>query len=107
LKGVHSYDLLANPKYALDFQYYPVSLPDRNLYIRDDDDDETDDAIQSDMVRLVLSLAFMNEGEAKRFTFAKENVRGSKLTKLANLISDAKPSPSEHQHRFLWEYKIL
>ena len=44
LQGAHSYDILANPLYFDDFQYVPASIPDREKYIIDDDDDEDNDA---------------------------------------------------------------
>jgi len=50
-------------------------LPDREKYIIDDDDDESNDAAQSDLVKLVLSLAFMTEDRAHEFTFSKTAYR--------------------------------
>jgi len=46
-------------------------LPDREKYIIDDDDDESNDAAQSDLVKLVLSLAYMTEEKAHEFNFSK------------------------------------
>lgn len=69
LQGCHSYDILANPLYFDDFQYVSASTPNRENYIIDDDVNENNDAIQSDLVRLSLNLAYMNESEAHEFKF--------------------------------------
>ena len=69
LQGCHSYDMLANPLYFDDFQYISASLPNRENYIIDDDEDESNDAVQSDIIRLALNLAYMNEQEAHEFKF--------------------------------------
>jgi hypothetical protein len=44
MQGVHSYDILANPLYLDDFQYFSADLEDREKRIVDDDDDEDNDA---------------------------------------------------------------
>jgi len=69
LQGCHSYDILANPLYFDDFQYVSASVKDREKFIIDDDDEEGNDAVQSDIVRFALNLAYMNEQEAKEFVF--------------------------------------
>jgi hypothetical protein len=43
MQGVHCYDILANPLYLDDFQYYGPSREDRATLIIDDDDDEGND----------------------------------------------------------------
>lgn len=43
LMGTHSYDILANPLYCALFQYVSVTVPNRELYIIDDDSDEGND----------------------------------------------------------------
>ena len=43
LIGVHTYDILANPLYLDDFQYFSADLEDRSKRIVDDDDDEAND----------------------------------------------------------------
>jgi len=43
IDGVHTYDILANPFYTDAFQYFSAALPDREMYIVDDDDDEGND----------------------------------------------------------------
>jgi hypothetical protein len=61
IKGAHSYDILASEKYSKEFQYYSPHWDDeRNNFIKDDDEDEGNDAIQSDFVKFMLSLAFLN-----------------------------------------------
>ena len=74
LQGCHSYDILANPLYFDDFQYVSASLENRKAYIIDDDSDEENDAVQSDIVRVALNLAYMKEDEAKNFKFDQVGV---------------------------------
>lgn len=74
LQGCHSYDILANPLYFDDFQYVSASLENRDAFIIDDDDEEGNDAAQSDIVRLALNLAYMNEREAHEFKFDQASV---------------------------------
>lgn len=74
LQGCHSYDILANPLYEGNFQYVSASLENRDNYIIDDDDDEGNDAVQSDIVRFALNLAYMNEQEAREFKFDQDSV---------------------------------
>ncbi len=71
--GAHCYDILASEKYAKEFQYYSPALGDeRNSYIKDDDEDEGNDMMQSDIVKIILNLAYMPTELAKSFTFNKE-----------------------------------
>ena len=51
-----------------------ASLENRENYIIDDDDDEGNDTVQSDIVRYALNLAYMNEKEAKEFQFDQDSV---------------------------------
>ena len=51
-----------------------ASLENRDNYIIDDDDDEGNDAVQSDIVRFALNLAYMNEQEAREFKFDQATV---------------------------------
>ena len=46
-----------------------ASEENRELYIIDDDEEEGNDATQSDIVRIALNLAYMNEKEAHEFVF--------------------------------------
>ncbi len=71
LQGVHSYDILANPLYLDDFQYFSADRDDRADCIIDDDEDEDNDAAQSDLVRMVLNLAFLTRERATTFSFNK------------------------------------
>jgi hypothetical protein len=71
LQGVPCYDILANPLYLDDFQYFGPSKEDRATLIIDDDSDEDNDNAQSDLVKMALNLAFMTEAEAKAFSFDK------------------------------------
>ena len=71
IQGVHTYDILANPLYLDDFQYFSADREDREDFIIDDDDDEDNDNAQSDLVRMVLNLAYLHESQAKAFTFDK------------------------------------
>ena len=51
-----------------DFQYVSAAEgEDRAQFIIDDDLDEENDAAQSDLVRVALFLAYMEEEEAKNF----------------------------------------
>lgn len=68
LEGVHSYDILANPNYLESFQYVSASQPNRGDFIIDDDDNEDNDAAQSDLVRVVLGLAFIHNPKNFKFT---------------------------------------
>ena len=74
LQGCHSYDILCNPLYFDDFQYVSASVKNREKFIIDDDEDEGNDAVQSDIVRIALNLAYMNEREAKEFVFDQDAV---------------------------------
>jgi hypothetical protein len=71
IKGVHCYDILANPLYLDDFQYFSCAKDNREMYIIDDDDDEGNDNAQSDLVKIVLNLAFLTEERALGFSFDK------------------------------------
>lgn len=73
MKGVHCYDILANPLYLDDFQYFSASMHDREKYIIDDDEDEDNDNAQSDLVKVILNLAFLTEKQAKAFSFSKDS----------------------------------
>ena len=43
--------------------------------IIDDDEDETNDAVQSDLVRMVLNLAYLHESEVRNFKFCPKTLR--------------------------------
>ena len=48
-------------------------MEDREKYIIDDDEDEENDNAQSDLVKMILSLAFLTEDKAANFSFSKES----------------------------------
>jgi len=81
-EGVHTYDILANPLYTDDFQYFSAVRTDRDKCIVDDDTNEDNDAAQSDLVRMVLNLGFLTKDQATTFTFDKDTysqqVKGAK-----------------------------
>lgn len=85
MKGVHCYDILANPLYLDDFQYFTPAMDNRNDYIIDDDDDEDNDAAQSDLVKMVLNLAFLTEEKAKEFSFSKDTYKNQLAGKLGKI----------------------
>ena len=74
ITGVHCYDILANPDYQALFQYVPCDVPNRNLIIQDDDEDESNDAIQCDVVRIALNMAMLKEETAQTLSFQKEKL---------------------------------
>lgn len=71
MKGTHCYDILANELYLDDFQYFSPAKGDRGQWIKDDDDEEGNDAAQSDLVKMILNMAFLPEERARNFTFDK------------------------------------
>jgi hypothetical protein len=77
--GAHCYDILASEQYAKDFQYYSPALgEERNSYIKDADDEEGNDMMQSDLVKIILNLAYMPLSLAKSFTFNLEFYKKAK-----------------------------
>jgi len=54
-----------------DFQYFSAAKDNRETFIIDDDDNEDNDNAQSDLVKIVLNLAFLTEDKARTFTFDK------------------------------------
>jgi len=71
LTGIHTYDILRNQAYWQAFQYIAASIPDRNKFIKDGDDDDGNNSYQSDLVRLVLNLSFLTEEDIGAFSFDK------------------------------------
>jgi len=71
VQGVPYYIPLANPAYYRDFQYLPAITEDRDSLVVDDDDEEGNDFEQSDMVALLMSMAFIPEDVFKKFNFTK------------------------------------
>ena len=65
------YQILANPFYQRQFNYFTVALPNREDFIIDDDSDEENDCEQSDMVSIMLNLAYLKQDYAKNVTFKR------------------------------------
>lgn len=63
------YNVLANPYYSRDFSYFSVDIPNRNDFINDEDSDEDNDCEQSDMVSILLNLAYAKSIVAEKFEF--------------------------------------
>ena len=62
-------------------------MEEREKYIIDDDDDEDNDTAQSDLVKMILNLAFLTEKQAKQFTFSKDACKNQQTGKIANKIN--------------------
>ena len=87
IQGVAWYNVLANPIYARMFNFIEVNVESREDLIVDGDDDEGNDCEQSDMVQVLLNLAFAPREVVKDFTFGpgishtfKEAMKESKKT---------------------------
>lgn len=71
MMGVHTYDILKNPIYQKDFQYFSADIEDRDQFIISDLPENVSDVFQSDYVRIVLSLAYLPEETRKKY-FSEE-----------------------------------
>ena len=60
---------MANPIYARQFNFIEVNVPSREDLIVDGDDDEGNDCEQSDMVQVLLNIAFAPRAVVKDFVF--------------------------------------
>lgn len=69
--GIHTYDILRNPNYNQQFQYFSADLPGRDDFIIDDDDDNENNNAQSDYVRILLSLAYLKPHQISKLTESK------------------------------------
>ena len=67
ISDISWYNILANPAYARAFNYYTVSVRDRVQYIVDDDSDEDNNCEQSDMVSILINMAYCNKEVARSF----------------------------------------
>ena len=74
IEGVHSYDMLANPKYAMLFQYTHIS--------QRDSEEEID---QCDKCRIVLALAYMSEEKAEQLSIKGTGLQAIMQKNLADL----------------------
>lgn len=82
IQGIHWYTVLANPTYGEHFGYINVNTPSRNDLIVDDDDNEDNDCEQSDMVSLILNLAFISDAFVKDIEFGpgiSQQLKGIKM----------------------------
>ena len=71
-QGVPWYNMLANNEYCQDFAYIPTDNEKRAELIVDDDDNEDNDCEQSDMVAVILNLAFVKQNVARDLVFGAE-----------------------------------
>ncbi len=69
IQGIHWYSIVANPDYSDQFSYISINTPNRDELIVDDDANEDNDCEQSDMVQLILNLAFISDGFVQQLTF--------------------------------------
>ena len=69
IQGLAWYNLLANPYYTRAFNYITVSVDKREKYIVDDDSNEDNDCEQSDMVSIMINLAYLKQEVAEKFKF--------------------------------------
>ena len=67
IQGVPFYNILCNPSYTSDFCYVTCSVDNRSDFIVDNDDNEDNDNEQSDMVALLINLAYVRVDVAKKF----------------------------------------
>lgn len=68
MKGLHSYDMLANPRVAPRLAYIACDNKNRGDLIMDDDDDDSNNNAQSDMVRAVIGVAYLSDYDNFQFT---------------------------------------
>ena len=67
ITNIAFYYILANPHYQREFNYFPVALKNRELYIVDEEQEEKDrvnNCEQSDFVCIMLNLAYLKKGYA-------------------------------------------
>ena len=65
ITNIAFYYILANPYYQRQLNYFTVALPNREDYIIDDDSDEENDCEQSDLVSIMLNLAYLKQEYAE------------------------------------------
>ena len=63
------YNIMSDPSYVRDFNYITASVKNRSDYIVDGDSDEGNDCEQSDLVQILINLAYMETSHAKTFDF--------------------------------------
>lgn len=63
------YIILANPTYFRDFQYVCCDVPDRDTLIKNDEEDDENVCEQSDLVSILLNMAYIPEEVINCFSF--------------------------------------
>lgn len=69
IRGIAWYNILANPTYARMFNYIDANVTSRSDLIVDGDSDEENDCEQSDMVQVLLNVAYAPRSVVKNFKF--------------------------------------
>ena len=69
IHGIAFYNVLANPVYVTDFNYFSASVKGREDYIEDSDSEEGNDCEQSDMVSIIVNLAYIRMEAVRHFHF--------------------------------------
>lgn len=69
LRDVHNYDILTNPVYSDRFLYIPCSYPDRHEFTISEYKDNYLKCYSTDVVRLVVDLAYMPESVGRVLEF--------------------------------------
>ena len=92
IQGVPYYIILSNPLYYRDFNYICCDVPDRDTLIKDDDDDEGNDCEQSDIVSIVLNMAYVPEEVLEVFKFESGFHKKFKPAMDAYLVKKGKPT---------------
>jgi hypothetical protein len=97
IQGVPYYIILANPLYYRDFQYICCDVPDRNNLIKDDDEDEDNDCEQSDIVSIILNMAYIPDDVILEFSFETGFHKKFRPAMNAYLAKKGKPSIEERK----------
>ena len=73
ITNIAFYYILANPYYQREFNYFPVALKDRELYIVEEEQekDRANNCEQSDFVCFMLNLAYLKKGYAREIQLNK------------------------------------
>jgi len=90
IQGVPYYIILSNPLYYRDFNYICCDVPDRDTLIKDDD--EGNDCEQSDIVSIVLNMAYVPEEVLEVFKFESGFHKKFKPAMDAYLVKKGKPT---------------
>lgn len=72
IEGCYSYDILANQDKAWQFQYVPHHYSERNKFVINEHKGREEEGLYAvDLVRLAVDFAYLDEAEAKNFSFSK------------------------------------